>query len=170
MMKKIFLKAALPLTLASSCLAEPLALNSPLPPINSVDQNNENVSLGDYSASDWVLVYFYPKADTPGCTKQACSLRDSYEILLKKGVKVFGVSNDTPKEQKAFANKFNLPFTLLADKEAKVIKAFGVPQLPVLGMARRQAFLFHKGKLYWRDLQASTAQQAQEVIAAMDKN
>ncbi|MEO7972203.1 MAG: peroxiredoxin, partial [Thermoanaerobaculia bacterium] len=105
------------------------------------------------------------KADTPGCTKQACSIRDSYASLTGKGITVFGVSTDDEKAQKAFQEKYQLPFTLLADKDKKVLTAFGVPS--TVGYAKRQAYLFHDGVLVWRDLEAATSEQAAEVLAAM---
>ena len=113
-----------------------------------------------------LLVYFYPKADTPGCTKQACSLRDSYAPLQKAGVTVIGVSRDDVAAQKAFEEKYELPFMLAADTEAEVQKGFGVPERRP-GFASRQAFLFSDGKLVWRDLSASTDQQAADVMAAL---
>jgi peroxiredoxin Q/BCP len=125
------------------------------------------VKLAESAAKGYVLVYFYPKADTPGCTKQACSLRDAYETITGKGVKVFGVSLDSVEAQKAFADKYKLPFTLLADKQGKVADAFGVPHLA--GFAKRQAFLFLDGKLVWRDLAAATDQQAADVLKVIEK-
>jgi len=110
-------------------------------------------------------VYFYPKADTPGCTAEACSLRDAFADLTKKGVTVIGVSADTPAEQKAFQEKYHLPFTLVADHEKKVIEAFGVPT--TMGFASRQSFLIKDGKIVWRDLHASTKQQAADIMKAV---
>ncbi len=147
--------------------AEPIAEGAALPEISIVDQNNATVKLNEAGAKGYVLVYFYPKADTPGCTKQACSLRDAYEKITAKGVKVYGASLDTVEAQKAFAEKFKLPFTLLADKEGKLADAFGVPH--VAGFAKRQAFLFFDGKLIWRDLAAATEQQAADVLTVIEK-
>jgi len=146
--------------------AEELALQAKLPAITAVDQDGAAVDLAAAGATGWTLVYFYPKADTAGCTKQACSLRDAYATLTGKGVKVFGVSSDTPEEQKAFQIKYKLPFTLLADTDDKVQDAFGVPH--TAGFAKRQAFLFKDGVLVWRDLTASTEQQAADVLAAIE--
>ena len=143
---------------------EPLELGKNVPEVEAKTQENETVKLHEAAAKGWALVYFYPKADTPGCTKQACSLRDAYARLTEKGVKVFGVSTDTVEEQKAFAKKFKLPFTLLADKDASVVKAFGVPTMRGDAFAKRQAYLFKDGKLVWRDLKASTAEQAADVM------
>jgi len=91
------------------------------------------------------------------------ALRDAYEQLTEKGVKVVGVSSDNVKSQKSFSDKHKLPYSLVADKEGKVIDAFGVPVIKV-GLASRQAYLFKKGKLVWRDLKASTKQQATDVL------
>jgi len=147
--------------------AEPIVEGAALPAVSCLDQAGKEVKLAETGAKGYVLVYFYPKADTPGCTKQACSLRDSYESITNKGVKVFGVSMDTVEAQKAFAEKYKLPFTLLADKEGKVADAFGVPH--IAGFSKRQAFLFLDGKLVWRDLSASTDQQAADVLAYLEK-
>jgi len=89
------------------------------------DQNGNLVSSSDFKGSKLVL-YFYPKDDTPGCTAQACSLRDNYEMLISKGYKVLGVSADSAKAHQKFIEKFNLPFPLIADTEKEIIKAFGV--------------------------------------------
>lgn len=146
--------------------AEELALGAKLPAVSGVDQDGAAVDLAAAGGSGWTLVYFYPKADTAGCTKQACSLRDAYSTLTGKGVKVFGVSSDEPAEQKAFQLKYKLPFTLIADTDEKVEDAFGVPH--TAGFAKRQAFLFKDGVLVWRDLTASTEQQAADVLAAIE--
>ncbi len=144
-----------------------LEVGASVPAVQALDQDGKPVQLADASKSGYTLVYFYPKADTPGCTKQACSLRDSFAQLTDRGVKVFGVSHDTVAEQKAFAEKYKLPFTLLADTEHQVSTAFGVPSRG--DYAARQAFLLKDGKLVWRDLEASTAQQAADVLAALDE-
>jgi peroxiredoxin Q/BCP len=157
--------ALIGITLPST--AAPIIEGADLPAVACPDQTGKEVKLAESGAKGYVLVYFYPKADTPGCTKQACSLRDSFEKLTEKGVKVFGVSMDGVDAQKAFAEKYKLPFTLLADKEGVVTKAFGVPH--VGSFAKRQAFLFLDGKLVWRDLSASTDQQAADVLAVIDK-
>jgi peroxiredoxin Q/BCP len=145
--------------------ADELALGSPLPATQAPDQDGKTVDLAAAGGKGWTLVYFYPMADTPGCTKQACSLRDAYSVLTDKGVRVFGVSADSTTGQKAFQQKYKLPFTLIADTDKKVMDAFGVPH--TLGVAKRQAFLFRDGKLYWRDLAAATEKQAADVLAAI---
>jgi len=94
-----------------------------------------------------------------------CSLRDANEELQKKSVKIFGVSFDTVEAQKAFAEAQELPYDLIADPEGKVVKAFGVPARG--RFAARQAYLFKDGKLVWRDLKASTAEQGADVLKAL---
>lgn len=144
-----------------------LAVGDPVPAVKVKNHHDQFVDLSATGKEGWVLVYFYPKADTPGCTKQACSLRDAYAQLTDKGVKIFGVSTDSVEDQKKFADKYELPFDLLADKSKKVVSAFGVPA--GMGFAKRQAYLFENGKLVWRDLKAATAQQAADVLAIVEK-
>jgi len=163
-MKKIllFLASFLPFV---SVQGEPLPLGAPAPAIEAVDQDGKKVSFADLYKDGLVLVYFYPKADTPGCTAQACSLRDDFAALKDRGVKVIGVSTDTAAAQKKFQEKYKLPFTLIADPEGKVVDKFGVPKRGTF--ASRQAFLIKDGEVVWRDLSASTAQQAADVLAAL---
>jgi len=145
---------------------EALPINSPIPTVTLPDESGNPVNLAATS-SGWLLVYFYPRADTPGCTRQACSLRDSYAELLDHGVQVFGVSLDSVSRQKRFRDKYHLPFPLLADTDGRLAKAFGVPTS--FGFSRRQAFLFRAGRLVWRDLAAATDQQAADVMEALRK-
>jgi peroxiredoxin Q/BCP len=95
------------------------------PVFAGVDQDGQPVSLNDYAGKKLVL-YFYPKDDTPGCTAEACSLRDNYDKLLSAGYDVLGVSTDPVKSHKKFVDKFALPFRLLSDTEKTVSEAFGV--------------------------------------------
>lgn len=146
--------------------AEPLEVGAKVPDVTAPDENDTPVDLAKTCSEGVTLVYFYPKADTPGCTAQACSLRDSIADLAGLGVTVIGVSRDTPEAQKKFKGKYNLPFTLVADSEGAVIEAFGVPTLP-MGMAKRQSFLFKDGTVVWRSLNAQTDGHAQEVKDAV---
>ena len=147
--------------------ADELADGARVPADTVNDQDGRAVDIAAEGSQGWTLVYFYPKADTPGCTKQACSIRDSYASLTGKGIRVYGVSTDDEKSQKAFQEKYKLPFTLLADKDKKVVAAFGVPA--TMGFAKRQAFLFRDGVLVWKDLEAATSEQAAEVLAAIQE-
>jgi thioredoxin-dependent peroxiredoxin len=142
--------------------AGPIAIGAALPAVEQKNQDGEVVNLATAGAKGYTLVYFYPKADTPGCTKQACSLRDSYAALTEKKVKIFGVSTDKAASQKAFKEKYKLPFDLLADADGKVVAAFGVPKM--MGFSKRQAFLFKDGKLVWSDFSAATDKQAEDVL------
>ena len=95
------------------------------PEILGVDQNGNEVRLSDYAGKKLVL-YFYPKDSTPGCTSEACSLRDNYEELKSKGYEVVGVSVDSAKSHQRFIEKNSLPFTLIADTDKKLVEEFGV--------------------------------------------
>ncbi|HPE44017.1 MAG TPA: thioredoxin-dependent thiol peroxidase [Bacteroidales bacterium] len=94
------------------------------PDFTGKDQQGKVVSLDDFKGKKLVL-YFYPKDDTPGCTKEACNLRDNYADLLDKGFALLGVSPDTEDSHQKFISKYELPFPLLSDPELKIIKAFG---------------------------------------------
>ena len=152
---------------ASIIRAEPLAVGQAAPAISAPDQDGKTIDLGQLYARGDVLVYFYPKAGTSGCTAQACSLRDAYDKLTGRGVTVVGVSADTQEAQKHFEETNHLPFVLLADPAHTVIDAFGVPLFGA-GLATRQAFLIRDGHVVWRDLTASTTQQAADVLAVLD--
>jgi thioredoxin-dependent peroxiredoxin len=101
-----------------------LKIGDKAPDFKAVDQNGRSVSLTDYKGKK-IILYFYPKDNTPGCTDEACSLRDGYEILTKSGYDVIGVSADSEKTHHGFASKHNLPFRLIADTDKKVIQAYG---------------------------------------------
>ncbi len=162
MMKKVLLVGILGsvLGLLNAFAAEKIKVGDPAPKLSAKNENNETV---EFKYSDgYTMVYFYPRADTPGCTAQACSLRDAYEELGKKGVTVYGVSTDTPEDQKKFKIKHRLPFTLIADTDKKVADAFGVPVR--VGFTSRQAFLIKSGKVVWLDRTASTAEQAKDIL------
>ena len=95
------------------------------PEINSVDQNNEQITLEEFKGKK-VVLYFYPKDMTPGCTVQSCNLRDNYEELLTKGYVVLGCSVDSPALHVKFIEKHDLPFSLISDEEKKVVEDYGV--------------------------------------------
>jgi thioredoxin-dependent peroxiredoxin len=143
-----------------------LNVGDPLPAATAEDQDGNLVQLSVAGNSGYTLVYFYPKAMTPGCTAQACSLRDAYSELQNKGVKIFGVSLDTVDAQKKFQEKERLPFVLLSDRQKKVTSAFGVP-LILNSLASRQAYLFKDGKLVWMDTDASTDKQANDLLEVL---
>jgi peroxiredoxin Q/BCP len=95
------------------------------PDFTGMDQDGNALSLADFKGSK-LVIYFYPRDNTPGCTSQACNLRDNYEALLKNGYKVVGVSADSEKSHKKFIEKHSLPFPLIADTDKEMLKAYGV--------------------------------------------
>lgn len=101
-----------------------LEIGNRMPDFSAADQNGNIVKSADLIGNKTV-VYFYPKANTPGCTAEACSLRDNYERFLALGYNVIGISKDSVKAQKNFSDKYALPFPLLANTDALIIKAFG---------------------------------------------
>lgn len=95
------------------------------PSFELFDSEGDLHKLSDYSGKT-IVVYFYPRDDTPGCTKEACSFRDNYQTFKEAGIEVLGISPDTVKSHKKFSKKYQLPFTLLADPDHKVCEAYGV--------------------------------------------
>ena len=102
-----------------------LKVGDKVPNFKSTDQDGNTIQLNDYQGKK-LVVFFYPKASTPGCTVEACNLRDNFELLKEKGFELLGVSADNQKRQTNFRNKYNFPFPLLADEDKEVIHAFGV--------------------------------------------
>jgi thioredoxin-dependent peroxiredoxin len=94
------------------------------PDFSLPDQNSITHTLKEYKGK-WIIVYFYPKDDTPGCTKEACGFRDSFTAYAKAGIPVIGISKDSVASHKKFAEKYKLPFTLLSDESKETITAFG---------------------------------------------
>jgi peroxiredoxin Q/BCP len=119
-----------------------LAEGAPAPAVEATAHDGAHVSLAALKGKP-VVVYFYPKDDTPGCTKEACELRDQYTKIKETGAVVLGVSTDDNASHSAFATKHNLPFQLLPDKDAAIAKAFGVSLR--LGMAKRVTFVIDRG-------------------------
>lgn len=95
------------------------------PDFEGIDQNGSIVKLSDFIGKK-VILYFYPKDNTPGCTAEACNLRDNYNQLIKEGFAVIGVSIDSEKSHKSFATKYSLPFSLIADTTKKIVESYGV--------------------------------------------
>lgn len=103
----------------------PINNSLPAPDFSLMDENNQPVKLSDFMGKP-VVLYFYPKDDTPGCTTEACHFRDDYSAFEKAGVAILGVSPDSPKSHAKFKKKYQLPFTLLADQEHQVCELYGV--------------------------------------------
>ena len=102
-----------------------IEIGNQIPKVNGLDQLGETIHLADHKGKKTVI-YFYPKDDTPGRTAQACNIRDNYELLLEKNIRIIGVSADSSSSHAKFTKKYDLPFPLIADTDKEIIKAFGV--------------------------------------------
>lgn len=142
----------------------PLAVGTDAPKFTAKDTNGNTVSLSDF-AGKTVVLYFYPKDDTPGCTKQACSFRDAQSDYQGKDVVVLGVSADDEASHQAFTAKYNLNFPLLADTDKSLIQAYDVDGG---GYAKRVTYVIDpNGKIIHVDSAVNTASHASDVLAAL---
>jgi peroxiredoxin Q/BCP len=143
-----------------------LAVGSAAPDFTATAHTGEKIELGKLKGK-LVALFFYPKDDTPGCTKEACDFRDSWTKLQKAGVAVFGVSTQDNTSHKAFAEKFKLPFPLLPDTTGDIAKKFGVPVVD--GKARRISYLIGKdGKVKYVWPKVTPVGHAAEVLAQVE--
>jgi peroxiredoxin Q/BCP len=141
-----------------------LAVGTVAPAFTTKDTNGNTVSLSDF-AGKTVVLYFYPKDDTPGCTKQACSFRDAQADYQGKDIVVLGVSADDEASHQAFTSKFNLNFPLLADTDKSLIKAYDVDGG---GYAKRVTYVIDtNGKIIHVDASVNTGTHASDVLAAL---
>jgi len=139
------------------------------PDVGALNQDGKTVKLSDFKGSP-ILLYFYPKDDTPGCTKEACALRDAYTRYQKQGIVILGVSKQDPASHKAFIEKHKLPFQLLADVDGDIAKAFDIKRVPLFGWYKRQSVLLdagHKVVKFFDDVDPS--KHADEVLAVAVK-
>jgi peroxiredoxin Q/BCP len=147
-----------------------LSINDKSPDFSTTDENGQEVALKDFRGKT-VVLYFYPKADTPGCTKEACGFRDVYAEIKKTGVVLLGISADTSAAQKKFQDKFSLPFPLLADAEKKIANLFGVIKeknmygKKVKGIARTTFVIAPDGKIQHIFQIVKAEGHAEEVLA-----
>ena len=143
------------------------------PDFSTRDTNGNTVKLSDFRGQK-VVLYFYPKDDTPGCTKEACSFRDADSIYREQGIKVLGVSLDTEQSHQAFASKYSLPFTLLSDTDHSVSDAFGVygeqtsssTGNKYMGLARKTFLIDEQGRIKKVFDKVNVESHADEVLAA----
>lgn len=168
MKKRLFILTAMSLLsslFGTANAGEGKMVSYPAPAVSGVNQDGVTVNFADVYKKGPTVVFFYPKADTPGCTKQACSLRDAFADLTKQGVQVLGVSFDKAEAQKAFKDKFTLPYDLIADPEGKIVEAFKVKKMlrGLFSLASRSCFLIKDGKVVWEDYAAATDQQAADI-------
>ncbi len=148
---------------AAAAPAGDLAVGQPAPDFTSTDQDGKPVHLADLKGHP-VVVYFYPKDETPGCTKEACSFRDGWTNLQKKGVVIIGISMDTAASHKAFASNHQLPFVLVSDASGEIAAKYGVPVQN--GYTQRQSFVIAPDgtvKKIYRQVDVTT--HAQEIAA-----
>ena len=142
-----------------------LAVNDKAPDFKLADQNGNVLSLSDYLGR-WLLIYFYPKDFTPGCTKEACSFRDNFS-LYKDKLEIVGISGDSVKSHEKFAEKYELPFPLLADPDKKTIKAYGTNGII---FAKRTSFLLNPEGLIKKIYpKVDPAVHAEQIINDIDK-
>ncbi len=147
-----------------------LKVGDTAPDFSAKDQDGRDVKLSDF-AGKRVVLYFYPKDDTPGCTKEACSFRDADAVFIGKGIKVLGVSTDDEKSHQKFISKFQLPFDLLADTDKKIVEAYGVwGEKSMYGKTymgtNRKTFLIDDGKIVCIFDKVNVAEHADEVLTA----
>jgi peroxiredoxin Q/BCP len=162
-----FLLFLLTVLLSSPVFAgDPPAEGSEAPAFNLQDQNGKWHTLEDYSGQ-WLAVYFYPRDDTPGCTKEACNFRDNIYAFKAIGAAVVGISVDDVESHKEFSDKYKLPFTILADENSETAKAYGVLRdYKLVKLASRQSFLINpEGKVakHYADVDPDT--HTDEVLA-----
>jgi peroxiredoxin Q/BCP len=147
-------------------------VNDKAPEFTLQDENGKEISLKSLRGKV-VVLYFYPRADTPGCTVEACEFRDTYKQMQKTGAVLLGISPDTPQAQKKFQDKFKLPFSLLADADKKVADAFGVLQeknmygKKVMGIERSTFVIGPDGKIERIYGKVKAKGHAAEVLAAL---
>jgi thioredoxin-dependent peroxiredoxin len=149
-----------------------ITVGNAAPSFTLPDQDGKNVSLQDFLGK-WVVVYFYPKDDTPGCTVEACSFRDSESELTEAGIIVIGISKDSVASHKKFADKFNLKFHLLADPSTEVIQAYGAWQeksmygKKFMGIQRSTALINPEGKITKIFPKVTPKDHAKEILKAI---
>lgn len=145
-----------------------ISVGSIAPEFGLMDQNSQSHLLSNYRGK-WVLLYFYPKDDTPGCTKEACHFRDDIASLKKINAQILGVSLDNEKSHAKFAQKYTLPFPLLADTDGKVAKSYGsLTSLGPLKFAKRHTFIIDpNGKVARVYRTVKPATHSNEIIAAI---
>ncbi len=131
------------------------------PDFTGVTQDNTQISLADFIGQK-VVLYFYPKDNTPGCTKQACNLRDHYEVLINQGYVVIGISNDSVDSHKKFAERYQLPFPLVADPDKTITKAYGTSRM--FWFPRRTTFIIDAKGYVERIIKSVQVEHTQQIL------
>lgn len=144
-----------------------LEIGDQAPAFDIETATGEHLSLAALYARGPVLIFFFPKAFTPGCTAQVCNLRDDFDALRESSITVIGVSRDSTQRQSRFQKELRLPFLLVPDPTGQLGRAFGVSSL--LGLAhRRETFLIVDGRLAWHDPSAKPSSQSHDALAALN--
>ena len=136
----ILLAIAVALPFANGASASGLQVGQTAPDFQLPSDNGQTVHLSSRRGQGWTVLYFYPKAGTPGCTTQACAFRDALNVIREQNAEVYGISTDAIEDLANFRKTHRLNFTLLSDPDAKVTEAYGV-KMPVLNMAKRWTFI-----------------------------
>lgn len=144
-----------------------LNVGDEIPDFTLTDQYGRPFSSADLKGKKTMVIYFYPKDDTPGCTKEACGFRDSYEEFKDLGAEVIGISSDSPERHQGFAEKYRLPFILLADTDKKVRKAFKVEKHLLILPGRETYVVDREGKITMVFNSMGASQHIQEALKAL---
>ncbi len=146
-----------------------LKVGDPAPLFQTTTHKGDSFDLAAQKNSRWTVLFFYPKADTPGCTKQACAFRDSLALIREKNAEVFGISGDTVESIAKFHQKYSLNFTLLADPNADIISSYGV-KLPGIKFSKRWTFLIDPSlSIRHIETDVDPSLDAQKVAALLDE-
>jgi len=169
-MKKLFLIFTLiTLSVACSRASGKLEIGDTAPDFSLPSDNGEMISLRDYFGIKSVVLFFYPKAGTPGCNKEACSFRDTQSFFKNANIEIIGISTDSRENLKNFRTEFNLNFTLLSDSDKKVAKSYGV--LSPIGLAKRTSFIINKeGDIHAIFHDVDPIDHADDILKALSNN
>ena len=153
-------------TMFGQTYANTVMVDQQAPDFTLIDQNGLTHSLQDY-AGRWVVLYFYPKNDTPGCTKEACAFRDDYKVIVAQNTQVLGVSVDNRASHEKFAEKYSLPFPLLSDENGQVAKSYqALMSLGPLKYAKRHTFIIDPdGKIRKIYRKVDAASHSKQILA-----
>jgi len=148
----------------------PMKVGDKIPSFSLKDQHGQDLNIDDFVGTTAMVIYFYPKDDTPGCTKEACSFRDSYEEFTDRNIKVIGISADDVKSHLDFARKYNLPFSLLSDPDNKVRKLFGVKSSFLGLIPGRVTYVVNKKGviIFMYDSQLKSEQHIEQALKAIN--
>ncbi len=143
------------------------------PEFKGVNQNGDTINLSDYVGKK-IILFFYPKDNTPGCTAESCNLRDNYSVLQEKGFEVIGISPDSAKSHTNFINKFSLPYNLIADTEKTILKAYGAWGLKKMygkeyeGVLRTTYIINEEGIITKVFSKVQTKDHAEQILESLD--